>query len=272
MSKLRGIAGLVVLFAMFICLSPASGQELQQNFAHSLNVGSQAKSFEHRIDLPEKWAAEGKYFTGRALKLDGKLVIEHEELTKTWYYVKVRLPKATLWFTKGSIDITLKAGSTVSGPAMSAPTALKVSGNSYPKFSWAGNGQYSAISLMDRSNGAPLWERVILGDHACVMDEGSVRVGGKYAWAVKQTDESARYSNDAQGQFRVETRQERCRQCMGSGYLTCRICRGSGHIVTNGPNNTPVTTVCHTCNGTGRERCPDCMGHGYLTVPFIVAE
>lgn len=272
MFNLRVITGFLVVFALFFCLSPLAAQELQQTFSHSIKVGSPAASFEHRIDLPEKWAAEGKFFIGRALTLDGKMVIEREELTRTFYYVKVRLPKATLWFAKGSIDITLKAGDALTSPATSAPTSLKASGDSYPRFSWAGTGSYSAISLLDRSSGKTLWERVILDNHACEMDEGSVKVGGRYSWAVKQSDETARYSSEAQAQFRVDTRQERCRQCFGAGYVTCKSCNGSGHIVTNGPNNTPVTKVCYTCNGTGRERCQFCLGQGHVTVPIIIQE
>ncbi|MBU1109873.1 MAG: hypothetical protein KKB51_24540 [Candidatus Riflebacteria bacterium] len=273
MFNLRGIVGLIAVFALVFCLNPLAAQELNTNFAHSLGVGSSASSYEHRIDLPENWAAEGKFFIGRSLSLDGKLVIEREELTKTYYYVKVRLPKATLWFAKGTIDITLKAGAAqASIPVLDAPVNLKVAGESYPSFGWSGNGAYSAISLLDRNSGSTLWERVILNDQNCVMDEGSVKVGGKYTWAVKQTDETGRYSSETQAQFRVGTKQERCRHCFGNGYITCKSCNGSGHIVSNGPNNTPVYKVCYTCNGTGRERCQFCNGQGHVTVPAIIPE
>jgi hypothetical protein len=183
---MRKFVSLFVVLALVCCANSLSAQELNQNFAHSLGVGNSAQSYEHRIDLPEKWAAEGKFFIGRALTLDGKLVIEREELTKTYYYVKVRLPKATLWFAKGSIDITLKAGTAAAiVPVLAAPTGLKVSGES---------------------------------------------------------------------------------------YLTCRSCNGSGHIVSNGPNNTPVYKICYTCNGSGRERCTFCNGSGHVTVPSIIPE
>ncbi|OGK11751.1 MAG: hypothetical protein A2W80_11635 [Candidatus Riflebacteria bacterium GWC2_50_8] len=273
MSVMRKFVSLFVVLALVCCANSLSAQELNKNFAHSLGVGNSAQSYEHRIDLPENWAAEGKSFIGRALTLDGKLVVEREELTKTYYYVKVRLPKATLWFAKGSIDITLKAGAAATAvPVLAAPAGLMVSGESYPHFGWAGAGNYSAISLLDRSNGKTLWERVILNDHACVMDEGSVKVGGKYTWAVKQSDETARYSFEAQANFRVGTKQVNCSHCYGHGYLTCRSCNGSGHIVSNGPNNTPVYKICYTCNGTGRERCTFCNGTGHVTVPSIIPE
>lgn len=273
MFKSRGITALFAIIAMLMLLSPLGAEELSQKFSHSLSLGNPAQSYEHRIDLPENWAAEGKYFVGRSLAVDGKLVIEREELSKTYYYVKVRLPKATLWFAKGSINISLKAEKDVSpAPALSAPADLKVNGGYYPRFSWNGSGNYSAISLLDRSNGGTVWERVILNAHKCDMDEGNVRIGGKYAWAVKQSDNSGRYSLEATRNFRVDATQERCRQCFGHGYITCRYCHGSGHVVVNGPNNTPVTQVCHQCNGTGRERCLDCNGHGYITVPTIVDE
>lgn len=269
----RGIRWLLLLCALVMMLTPAGAEELSKNFAHSLGFGSSAKSFEHRIDLPDTLAAQGKYFVGRTLALDGKLVIEREELTKTYYYVKVRLPKATLWFAKGSIDICLKADSqSPAQPVLDSPVALKVAGSSWPRFGWNGSGNYSAISLLDRKDGKTLWERVILNDHECVMDEGNVRVGGSYSWAVKQADETGRYSKEAQARFRVGTKQERCRHCFGTGYVTCKRCNGSGHIVVNGPNNTPVQQICSSCHGTGRERCMDCMGDGHVTVPVIIPE
>ncbi len=157
MSDMRKFVSLFVVLALVCCASSLSAQELNKNFAHSLAIGASAQSYEHRVDLPENWAAEGKFFIGRTLKLDGKLVIEREELTKTYYYVKVRLPKATMWFAKGNIDITLKAGNVAAAvPVLPAPAGLKVSGESYPKFSWIGAGNYSAISLLDRSNGNTL--------------------------------------------------------------------------------------------------------------------
>lgn len=273
MSYMRKFASLFVVLALVCCANSLSAQELNQNFAHSLAIGASSQSYEHRIDLPESWAAEGKFFIGRSLKLDGKLVIEREELTRTYYYVKVRLPKATLWFAKGNIDITLKAGDAAAiVPVLAAPANLKVYGESYPKFAWSGAGSYSAISLLDRNNGGTLWERVILNDHACVMDEGYVKVGGKYTWAVKQSDETGRYSFESQANFRVGTKQVNCSHCFGHGYLTCRSCNGSGHIVSNGPNNTPVYKICYTCNGTGRERCTFCNGTGHVTVPNIIPE
>ncbi len=273
MFKSRGLAFLFSLFTVIFFCTPGFTEELHKNFSHSLGLGNAAQSYEHRIDLPSDWAAAGKIFVGRELKMDGKLVIEREELTKTYYYVKVRLPKATLWFAKGSIDIRLKAEKTdATSPVLAPPTDLKVSGGFYPRFSWAGAGNYSAISLLDRNNGKTLWERVIINGHKCDMDEGSVRIGGKYTWAVKQTDVCGHYSAEAQSNFRVDGEKERCRQCFGHGYVTCRYCHGSGHVVVNGPNNTPVNQVCHQCNGTGRERCMDCNGYGYVIVPHIVTE
>lgn len=273
MSYMRKFVSLFVVLALICCVNSLSAQELNQNFAHSLGIGNSAQSYEHRIDLPENLATEGKFFVGRTLKLDGKLVIEREELTRTYYYVKVRLPKATLWFAKGSIDITLKINDTdAMVPVLAAPAALKVYGESYPHFSWNGNGNYSAITLLDRNSGDTMWERVILDKHACTMDEGYVKIGGKYTWAVKQSDETGRYSFESQAHFRVGTKQVNCSHCFGHGYVTCRTCNGSGHIVTTGPNNTPVYQICHSCHGTGRERCVFCHGTGHVTEPDIIPE
>lgn len=273
MFRLRGLSLLFSLLIVALFLAPAGAEELNKSFSHSLGIGNQAQSYEHRIDLPSELAAAGRFFIGRSLKLDGKLVIEREELTRTSYYVRVRLPKATLWLAKGSIAITLKAEKTdAPPPTFAAPADLKVSGGYYPRFSWSGTGNYSAISLLDRSSGKTLWERIVLNSSKCDLDEGSVRINGRYTWAVKNTDECCHYSPEAQSHFRVDGKKERCRQCFGQGYITCRYCRGSGHVVVNGPNNTPVTQICRDCNGTGRERCPDCTGLGYIIVPEIIQE
>lgn len=273
MFKLRDLTLLFSLLMMALFIAPVAAEEIHKNFSHSLGFGNQAQSYEHRIDLPAPLAASGRFFVSRSLKLDGKLVIEREELTKTFYYIKVRLPKATLWTAKGSIAITLKAEKTDAlPPAFSAPGQLRVSGGYYPRFSWNGTGNYSAISLLDRNSGKTIWERIILNAQKCEMDEGSVRINGRYSWAVKQTGDCGHYSPEAQSHFRVEGRKDRCRQCFGHGYITCRYCRGSGHIVVNGPNNTPVTKICSDCNGTGRERCMDCNGTGSIISPEIVQE
>ena len=273
MSETRGIRGVLILLALALCLSPLGAEELHKNFAHKLSIGSSAQSYEHRIDLPEDWAAQGKYFVGRTLTLDGKLVIEREELTKTYYYVKVRLPKVLLWFAKGSIDINLKAAADQpTTPVLNAPTGLKVLGGSNVNFRWTGDGAFSAISLMNREDGNTMWERVILNDHECELTEARVKIGGKYLWAVQQADETGRYSKEAQGKFRIGTKQERCPKCWGSGYVTCTRCNGSGHIVVNGPDNTPVSQICYNCHGTGRERCIEGMGSGHVTVPVVVPE
>jgi hypothetical protein len=255
------------------CLSPLQAVELNESFSHSLGIGSSAKSYEHKIELPPELAAQGKYFVARDLSLDGKLVIEKEELTKTWYYVKVRLPKATLWFAKGSIEINLRAEKNVA-PVLTpaSPTDLTLHGGSRLGFSWEGEGYYSAISLLNRSSGETLWERVILNDHECNLDEGDVKVGDKYLWAVRLSSSAGKYSPETQAKFRVEYKQEPCRHCRATGYVTCTRCHGSGHIVVNGPNDTPVTQICHTCNGTGRERCNFCFGKGYTNVPTVIPE
>ncbi|MGM0600698.1 MAG: hypothetical protein ACQETH_12885 [Candidatus Rifleibacteriota bacterium] len=264
---------LFVLVIALFATGQAAAEEINKTFEHSLGFGNSAKSFEHKIDLSEELAAEGKYFIARSLKLDGKLVIEREELTKTYYYIKVRLPKATLWFAKGNVQITLKAEKT-DAPAITpnAPDNLKVWGGNYARFSWNGSENLTAISLYDKSDQKTIWERVILDKHECVMDEGYLDVGHSYVWAVKQAGLSGKYSSESQNAFKVGTKQERCRHCFGSGYVTCKRCNGSGHVVVNGPDDTPVSQICYNCHGTGKEKCMQCLGDGYNIVPVIIPE
>ena len=264
---------LFVLVIALFATGQAAAEEINKTFEHSLGFGSSAKSFEHKIDLPQDLAAAGKYFVSRSLKLDGKLVIEREELTKTYYYLKVRLPKATLWFAKGNVEISLKAEQTNAAPTTpNAPANLKVWGGNYARFSWSGQESFTAISLYDKSAQKTIWERVILDKHECVMDEGYLDVGHSYVWAVKQAGLTGKYSDECQNSFKVGTKHERCRHCFGTGYVTCKRCNGSGHVVVNGPDNTPVTQICYNCHGTGKEKCMQCLGDGYNIVPVIIPE
>jgi hypothetical protein len=274
-NNMRGL--LKIGFGLFLAGILLAGtavhaQTLEKSFAHSLPIGQQAASFEHRIDLPADWAARGEVFVGRSLALVGKLVIEREELKPTYYYVKVRLPKATVWFAKGEIKISLKGGTTPSLQTPGAPQALKAIGGTRPLFSWLGEAPYANISLMDRGDGATLWERVLLGSNKAELDEGEVRVGRRYLWAVRLAGENARYSAESQMAFRVGTKAQSCRDCRGTGYETCRQCNGSGHIVVMGPNNQPQYKVCGTCVGTGRVRCVWCNGTGTVHVAVVIPE
>ncbi|MBI3039284.1 hypothetical protein HYY75_09605 [bacterium] len=274
--KFHGLFG--ILAVSLICCtftSWAYGETISQSFEHKLGFGESSKSWEHRVDLPDGWAMKNLFFAKRTLALSGKLVIEREEFKPNYYYVKVRLPKATLWTGKGSLAVTLEGASQpLPGDAPDSPTGLWVNGgSSIPNFKWNGLGKYTAITLLDRGNGKTVWERLILNSTKCQMDEGDLRVGHHYLWAVKQSDETARYSTESQAGFRIDTKWGPCEYCHGMGSTVCTTCSGSGWIwVGGGPNGTPIHTPCHRCNGTGRERCTWCHGQGTVQVPVIVVE
>ncbi len=264
----------LVMAVVLVLPTLAGADVVKEKFAHKLGIGQEAQSFEHRIDLPENLAAQGHVFTKRALALTDKLVIEREEFAKTYYYVKVRLPKAQLLIAKGTLEVTLETATTAApAPVVSPCDALKVSGAPVtPTFSWAGLGKYTAITLLEKGSAQTVWERLIVGAKNAKMDEGKLRVGKHYQWAVKQSDECACYSPAAQGAFRLDTQWERCWHCNGQGSSLCHSCNGSGHIVSQGPNGQPVYQVCYTCHGTGRERCTFCNGTGRIEVAVIVPE
>jgi hypothetical protein len=270
----KGFPIAVVLCLALLIGAPASADQITQAFEHSLGIGTAAKSFEHRIDLPEALAAKNMVFQKRELTRAGKLVIEREELTPTYYYVKVRLPKALLWMAKGSINVTLTAETGApSTVAPAAPTDLHISEPALsPKFSWQGLGQYSAITVMDRVSGTTAWERIILNAKGCQLDEGSLKVGHRYVWAVKQASLNGKYSAEVANAFRIGTKAQYCLQCHGSGWVRCMTCNGTGHIVVNGPNGTPVSQICYQCHGNGRQRCTFCNGTGTVQVPVIIPE
>ncbi|MFZ2961239.1 MAG: hypothetical protein WA705_30530 [Candidatus Ozemobacteraceae bacterium] len=269
---------LVGLLALVLAAFPAVGfaqvETFQQTFEHKLGIGASPQSYEHRIDLPQAWSQKNLVFVRRVLSLTGKLVIEREELTATYYYVKVRLPKAVIWTAKGSLAVTLEGFSQPStAPAPEAPSRISVGGPGLtPIFLWDGLGKYTAITLLDRANNQNIWERVIVSGKKTDLDEGRLHVGGHYLWAVRQSDETAKYSAEAGGAFKIGQKTERCSHCFGTGYVTCTACGGSGQIVSAGPNGVPVYHTCYQCNGSGRERCSFCNGMGTIQVPVVIPE
>ncbi len=264
----------VVFLLGVVGVGAAFADTITQTFEHSLAVGTHAQSWEHRIDLPDAWAMKGQFFVKRSLALTGKMVIEREELKPNYYYVKVRLPKAYLWVAKGNLQVTLEGGAEAPAtPVLEPCTGLKVSGyGTTPKMAWIGQGKFTALTLLDRTSGESVWERVILGKTTADLDEGNLSVGHHYFFGARQSDETGRYSAETRAGFRVDVKKEKCRYCYGSGWETCRNCNGAGHIVSTGPNGQPVYTICGACNGTGRQRCTWCNGTGYTEVPIIVNE
>lgn len=261
----------VLLSCCFLTVA-VHAETVEKTFSHSLGIGASSTSWEHRIDLPASLAMKSEGFTQRGLSLSGKLLVEREELTPTYYYVKVRMAKPTLWIAKGSITVTLTTGSATGSQPPEAATDLHSRGGDYPEFSWQGLGKFTAISLLDRETGKTLWERVILGKCSCSLDEGGLTYGKRYIWGVRQATEQGKYSAEAQAAFRIGKKQAVCRDCRGTGYVTCKQCGGSGHIAAQGPNGQPVYKVCYHCNGTGRERCVWCHGTGYVYVAVVIEE
>ena len=265
------ILTVLFIFAVFSC--PVFGENLTQSFSHKLSIGEQSNTWEHRIDLPAAQNMRGRIFNGRTLSLDGKLQIVAEELTPTYYYIKVRLVKATLWFAKGTVDVTLNIGDAPANyPVLDSPSRLKIYGNNGLSFYWEGTGDYSAISLLENNTAKTLWERVIVGKDTCDLSEVHLTVPNHYTWAVKQSDGTGRYSKEAQSRFRMEYQKKPCVRCHGSGQIQCSRCNGSGHILVQNANGQTVSTTCPNCHGWGKERCPDCFGQGTITVSVAVPE
>ena len=268
----RFVLGVFVL--CMVCSGAACAETIVQNFDHSLGIGTSAQSWEHRIDIPDGLAMKGQVFVKRTLALAGKLVIEREEFKSNYYYVKVRLPKAWMWVSKGNLAVTLETGAEAPSTQVLEPCqGLRVFGyGTTPKFSWNGLGKFTAVTLLDRTSAQNVWERVILNGCAGDLDEGSLRVGNHYYFGVRQSDETGRYSTESRAAFRVDVRQERCTYCSGAGWTFCNSCGGSGHFVTTGPNGQPIYTICSACGGSGRQRCTFCNGTGYTEVPIVVNE
>lgn len=274
---MRALVRFLVLIAVCTFLVPAAAwaETVSQSFDHKLGMNQAGQSWDHRIDLPDSMQQQGMSFFRRKLALSGKLEIEREELTATYYFIRVRLAKAFLG-SKGSVAVQLEAVTNLPPCApVAQPTGLALARNSdpmCPSFTWKGLGKYAAISLYDTTSNSTVWERIVVNTLYGSMNEGRLAIGHHYKWAVCESDECARYSPETQAGFRLELRTERCLTCNGLGWVRCNTCMGSGIIVSQGPNGQPVQTVCSWCRGTGRQLCTFCNGTGRVERPVAIPE
>lgn len=205
-STLKFALVLLVLAVLSPCLVHA--EKLTKTFAHQLLVVDPPQSWEHRIDLPEEFAQKGLYFTKRNFRTQGKLAVEIEEFKPTYYYVKVRLPKMVGQGMAGDITIELDVEKPQPlPPVLGVPTELKlfpVAPALRPCFQWKGAEKYAAVALCDAASGKTIFERVVRGWSSCGVEEIWLELGHHYIWAVRQADETARYSPESQARFRIE--------------------------------------------------------------------
>ncbi len=203
------IRSLVLLIVCLLSVAlVAQAETLEKNFFHQLKVGEQPQSFEHRIDLPEAAAMKGQVFTGRGLDLRmGKLVIEREMLTPTFYFVKVRLPKHVEVPMAGNLKIQLEIGDVLSSKTPDAPVQLALSSAGAtlkPIFTWKTTCRYAAITLFDLTEQKTVWERVSTTCGYIGFDEGYLKKDHRYRWAVKVSDANGRFSTETVAGFKIE--------------------------------------------------------------------
>ncbi len=201
----------VLMICMLVCTSTfAANQTIEKEFFHQLKVGEPSQSWEHRIDIPENLLYNGWAFIARELDLrEGKLVIEHEEFTPTYYYVKVRLAKPHVSVPMaGKIKISLVATDNPGcSLAPNPPTELKLSevgASLKPIFTWKTDCRYAAVALYDVTEQQTVWERISTTQGYKAFDEGFLKKGHHYRWAVKVSKKYAVYSPEAQAAFRID--------------------------------------------------------------------
>lgn len=207
-------ASRVVLFAAVLVaaalLQPLGAETISQTFTHDLVVNAPAQSWEHRIDLPEDLAMKGHIFVKRALAMDGRMVIEREQFTPTYYYVKVRLPKLVGEYMKGILKVSLETGTQPAvTPVPGQPTDLALAPYTAalrPVLTWKGTGPYYAVSLYDVNENRTVMERVTIAKTFCESTREEWLQHHHYRWAVKQADETGRWSREAQAGFRIEVK------------------------------------------------------------------
>jgi len=231
MKTLRMMALILVLLQV-LTLS-ATADVIEQTYEHKLGMSQGATSWEHRIDLPENLAAQGYVFHKRSFTLSGRMVVENEELTKTYYYVKVRLPKAQLLPMKGAITVSVESTQTpAQATILPAPTNLNMTYPAEaPGFIWESQGKFTNITLLDRATGKTIWERVLVGVKHCHLDEDRLYLYRRYIWAVRQSDETAAWGPSSEFRFRTATKVEICPTCHGvSSQPICPTCQGTGQV------------------------------------------
>jgi len=184
----------------------ACAETLTKTFFHQLLVSDVAKSWEHRIDLPESSGVAGQYFVKRKLSvLMGKLVIEAEEFTPTYYYVKVRLPKMVGQPMAGEITIDLEIGEGTCSPAVDAPSKLKLFEHAAalkPLFTWVTKERYAMVTLYDLDENKTIWERVSTTGGYIGYDEGFIKKH-HFLWAVRVGNEFGKWSSEVQAKFHI---------------------------------------------------------------------
>lgn len=223
----------LVLVLLQVPMMSAIADVIERTYEHKLGMSQGATSWEHRIDLPEDQLAKNYVFHKRSFTLSGRLVVEREELTRTFYYIKVRLPKAQLLPMKGAITVSVESTQTPVPPmTLPAPAKLYMTNPAEaPGFGWEGAGRFTNITLLDRHSGKTIWERVHVGLTHCRLDEDKLYVHGRYIWAVRQSDETAAWGPSSEFRFRIETRIEICPQCHGvNSQPPCTTCHGTGHV------------------------------------------
>lgn len=201
----------VLMACLFICSPALQATELyEKEFFHQLKVGEPSQSWVHQIDLTDEMMYKDQNFIYREIDLrEGKLVIEHEELTSLWYIVKVRLAKPHVSVPMaGKIKIKLTVADNPScGMPPSPPTDLalsEVGASLKPIFTWKTDARYAAISLYDVTDEKTVWERVSTTQGFKAFDEGFLTNGHHYRWAVKVSGKHASYSHETQAAFRIE--------------------------------------------------------------------
>ncbi len=206
---MRRILPVVLGLFVFVLLTAAvaRAETITQEFKHNLLVNQPAQSWEHRIDIPEDCQAHGMIFVKRNLFLMGKLVIEREEFTPAYYYVKVSMPKHPGEPVAGVLKVTIDLDKKPCADPIVAPaTDLKLMdgcASRYPIFTWKGNNNYAAITLYDADTNQTIWERVICKHSGAGYDEITPLPLHHYKWAVKLSDATGRWSKETQAAFKI---------------------------------------------------------------------
>lgn len=203
-----------------------------------LPAGARSRTYEFVFVLPEVEVEAGVVFTARQITVDGDLGIVEESMSRTIYFVRVRLVASRERPVRGTVSIRLTKGA-VGTPLplpLPAPTDPVVFGDPFqPEFVCRAEGSPVLFKLHDRDHGDEVWARAFTDGGRGRLDEGRLSLGHRYVLEVRQANAWARYSPAAWVPFRIDKVERPCPSCQGTGLIPdtwhpCPRCRGQGWL------------------------------------------
>ncbi|MBF0405708.1 MAG: hypothetical protein HQM10_00020 [Candidatus Riflebacteria bacterium] len=199
---------LLVAFSLLIFSgNKLLAQELKETFSHEIGaLESKTKTWEHTVTLPEEAQKKGLRFISREFEILGDMIVEKEEFKANFYHIKVKLAGNLLNSLKGTINIKLCIGDKPQDYSSYLPSPdLNEDDKDFfaPEFNWiSGRGEVAAVSLIERTSGAVLWERVMPNTGVLKIGQGvlkgqdKLRKNTKYLFTIRISGPNGKWTKE----------------------------------------------------------------------------